>query len=55
MTFACEAACFAWLRDWWARDSVKTEHCGVIGEDGFEVFCRSPTKDLIACALPGVY
>ena len=55
MTFAVEAACFTWLGDRWAKDGVKIEHCGVITDDGFEVFYRFPTKDLIACGLPGVY
>jgi hypothetical protein len=34
---------------------VKIEHCGMVTDDGFEVFYRFPTKDLIACGLPGVY
>jgi hypothetical protein len=25
------------------------------GKDGFEVFYRFPTKELIACGLPGAY
>jgi Xaa-Pro aminopeptidase len=55
MTFAVEAACFTWLGDRWAKDGVKIEHCGVITDKEFEVFYRFPTKDLIACGLPGVY
>ncbi len=55
MTFAVEAGCFTWLGDRWAKDGVKIEHCGVVTEDGFEVFYRFPGKELIVCGLPGVY
>lgn len=55
MTFAVECGCFTWLGDRWAKDGVKIEHCGVVTDDGFEVFYRFPTKDLITCGLPGVY
>ncbi|MEW5784710.1 MAG: Xaa-Pro peptidase family protein [Bacillota bacterium] len=55
MTFALETACFTWLGDRWAKDGVKIEHCGVVTDDGFEVFYRFPKKELIVCGLPGVY
>ena len=55
MCFANETGCFYWDGKKWARDGVKLEYCGVITDDGFEVFYRFPIKDLIACGLPGVY
>ncbi len=55
MTFAIECGCFTWLGDRWAKDGVKIEHCGVVTDDGIEVFYRFPTKDLIVCGLPGEY
>jgi len=55
MTFAVEVGCFTWLGDRWAKDGVKIEHSGVVTDDGFEVFYRFPTKDLIVCGLPGEY
>ena len=55
MTFAVECGLFTWLGDRWAKDGVKIEHCGVVTDDGFEVFYRFPTKDLIVCGLPGQY
>jgi len=55
MTFAVEVGVFTWLGDRWAKDGVKIEHSGVVTDDGFEVFYRFPTKDLIVCGLPGEY
>ena len=55
MCFAVEVGCFTWLGDRWAKDGVKIEHCGVVTDDGFEVFYRFPKDDLIVCGLPGEY
>jgi Xaa-Pro aminopeptidase len=55
MCFAIEVGCFTWLGDRWAKDGVKIEHCGVVTDDGFEVFYRAPQHDLIVCGLPGEY
>ncbi|MFC1897785.1 M24 family metallopeptidase [Chloroflexota bacterium] len=55
MCFAVETGCYVWDGKNWARDGVKLEHCGVVTDDGFEVFYRFPIKDLIACGLPGKY
>ncbi len=55
MCFAVETGCYTWDGKNWARDGVKLEYCGVVTDDGFEVFYRFPIKDLIACGLPGVY
>lgn len=55
MCFAVEVGCFTWLGDRWAKDGVKVEHCGVVTDDGFEVFYRAPLNDLIVCGLPGEY
>jgi Xaa-Pro dipeptidase len=55
MTFAVECGCFTWLGDRWAKDGVKIENVGVVTDKGFEIFYRAPSKELIACGLPGVY
>jgi Xaa-Pro aminopeptidase len=55
MTFAIECGCYTWLGNKWAKDGVKVEHCGVVTDDGFEVFYRFPGRELITCGLPGVY
>ena len=55
MTFAIECGCFTWLGDRWAKDGVKIEHCGVVTDDGFDIFYRFPGKELIVCGLPGEY
>jgi Xaa-Pro aminopeptidase len=55
MTFAIECGCYTWLGKKWAKDGVKVEHCGVVTDDGFEVFYRFPGRELITCGLPGVY
>jgi len=54
-TFAVETACFTWDGKKWMKDGVKLENCGVITEDGFDVFYRAPIKDIIVCGLPGAY
>ncbi len=55
MCFAVEVGCYTWDGKRWADDGAKIEHCGVVTEDGFEVFYKFPKKDLIACGLPGRY
>ncbi|MFC1897164.1 M24 family metallopeptidase [Chloroflexota bacterium] len=55
MCFANEVGCFTWDGKNWARDGVKLEYCGVITDDGYEVFYRFPIKDLITVGLPGIY
>jgi Xaa-Pro aminopeptidase len=55
MCFAVECGCFTWEGDRWHKDGAKIEHCGVVTDTGFEVFYRFPSKDLIACGLPGYY
>jgi len=55
MTYAVEAGCFTWLGDRWAKDGVKIENCGVITDDGYDIFYKFPSKELIACGLPGDY
>jgi len=54
-TFAVETACFTWDGKKWSKDGVKLENCGVITEDGFDVFYRAPIKDIVVCGLPGTY
>lgn len=55
MCFAVEAGCFTWDGTRWATDGVKLEDCGVVTEEGFAPFYKFPSKDLIACGLPGEY
>ncbi|MBI2907765.1 MAG: aminopeptidase P family protein [Chloroflexi bacterium] len=55
MCFAIEVGVYTWDGKNWTKDGVKLEHCGVVTDDGFEVFYRFPMKDLIVCGLPGVY
>jgi len=55
MCFANEVGCFTWDGKNWSRDGVKLEYCGVVTDNGFEVFYRFPITDLIACGLPGEY
>jgi len=55
MCFAVEVGCFTWLGNKWAKDGVKIEHCGVVTDDGYEVFYKAPKHDLIVCGLPGEY
>lgn len=53
MCFAVEAGCFTWDGSKWAKDGVKIENCGVITENGWEIFYRFPYKELTVCGLPG--
>jgi Xaa-Pro dipeptidase len=55
MCFATEAGCFTWDGQRFARDGVKIENCGRVTDTGFEIFYRFPSKELIACGLPGDY
>jgi Xaa-Pro aminopeptidase len=55
MCFAVEVGVYTWDGSQWKRDGCKLEHCGVVRDNGFEVFYRFPMKDLLVCGLPGLY